>query len=245
MQRLQSNYVKVALFGLLMGIFSLFAVQAVQAQSTTTIAPPAVPDNLKAPSGEQLILKVAAKGVQIYTCAASATNANGFEWTLKAPEAELFDEQGVKVGKHYAGPTWEANDGSKVAGEAKQRADAPGGKGIPWLLLKTKESSGNGLLGKVTSVQRVDTVGGLAPAATDCNQTKKDNEVRVAYSANYYFYTAGGAASVPAGGAPSTGQGGTTGQSTSSSFSLFIILGLVLVISLGGLFLRFARSDKK
>jgi hypothetical protein len=228
-----------------MMLLSLFAAQAVQAQSTPTIAPPAVPDNLKAPAGEQPILKVEAKGVQIYTCTASATNANGFEWTLKAPEAELFDAQGVKVGKHYAGPTWEALDGSKVVGEAKQRADAPGGKGIPWLLLKAKESSGNGLLSKVTNVQRVDTVGGLAPAATDCNQTKKDNEVRVAYSANYYFYSSGGAASAPVGGAPSTGQGGTTGQSNSTSFSLFIILGLVLVVSLGGLLLRFVSSDKK
>src|SRR5690349_1101897 len=143
-----TRYFQLALLAGLGLISVLLFSQGVQAQTTAGITPPVVPNNLKAPTGELPILKVTAKGVQIYICTANATDAAKFEWTLKAPEAELFDDQGGKVGKHYAGPTWEAADGSKVVGEAKERADSPGGKGIPWLLLKAKETSGNGLLSK-------------------------------------------------------------------------------------------------
>src|SRR5208282_2862008 len=121
-----------------------------------------VPDKLKAPEGQTLALDLRAEGVQIYVCSARKDDTTKFEWTLKAPEAELFDASGKKVVKHYAGPTWEATDGSKVVGELKARDDGPDPNAIPWLLLSAKMTSGNGLLAKTTSIQRLETVGGKA-----------------------------------------------------------------------------------
>ena len=136
-----------------------------------------------------LALTLRAKGVQIYECRAVAHDASRFEWVFKAPEADLFDAQGRKVGRHFAGPSWELNDGSKVVGKLKAKEDAPDGRGIPWLLLDVEQASGP-TLGKVQSVQRVDTVGGKPPAATTADAAKAGQEARVDYTAAYKFYVA-------------------------------------------------------
>lgn len=135
-----------------------------------------------------LQLKGSAKGVQIYQCKAKTSNTNQFEWTLKAPEADLLDEQGKKIIKHYGGPTWEAIDGSKVVGSVKAKADAPKASAIPWLLLQAKSNQGNGSLSKVAYIQRVETVGGKAPSQV-CNQARANTEARVNYTADYFFYS--------------------------------------------------------
>ena len=152
------------------------------------IAPPSTPDNLKVPTGQTLLLKGSATGVQIYECKAKVDKANQFEWTLKAPEADLFDK-GKKIIKHYGGPTWEALDGSKVIGSVKAKADAPTTDTIPWLLLQAKSNEGNGSLSKVTYIQRVETTGGKAPTQ-GCNQASVGKLSRVNYTADYFFYNA-------------------------------------------------------
>jgi hypothetical protein len=68
--------------------------------------PKDVPESLRAPDGEELILQAYAIGSQIYVCQAGADQK--LAWTLKAPDAELRDGKGVLIGSHYAGPTWEA-----------------------------------------------------------------------------------------------------------------------------------------
>jgi hypothetical protein len=75
------------------------------------------------------------------------------------------------IGKHYTGPTWESNDGSKVIGEVKASDNGPDTNAIPWLLLNTKSTEGNGIFSKTQSVQRVKTVGGKAPV-DGCNQAQ-------------------------------------------------------------------------
>jgi Protein of unknown function (DUF3455) len=238
----------IALLALLSLILSLFFVQSAKAQSITALTPPVVPNNLNAPAGEIPVAKISAKGVQIYRCTVSATDATKYEWTLKAPEAELFDEQGKYFGKHYAGPTWEATDGSKVVGELKERANAPDGKGIAWLLLKAKETTtGKGLLSNITSIQRVDTMGGFAPPADTCDQTRKDNhEARVDYTTIYYFYRSADAVNPIPVSAPASGQGGLQNEQIFSNFSLIIALGAVMLVSLGGLVvLRIYRHQNK
>ncbi len=172
---------------LLLPILMIQATVACTSQQVA-IAPPQTPDNLKVPTGQMLKLKGSAKGVQIYQCKAKTGNINQFEWTLKAPEADLFDDQNKKIIKHYGGPTWEALDGSKVIGSVKAKADAPRTSTIPWLLLQTKSNQGNGSLSKVTYIQRVETVGGKAPSQA-CNQTRANTEVRVDYTADYFFYS--------------------------------------------------------
>jgi len=65
-----------------------------------------VPDSLKPGGDEALALIAAARGVQIYECRARKGEA-GYEWVFVAPEAELFDASGNRIGRHYAGPHWE------------------------------------------------------------------------------------------------------------------------------------------
>ncbi len=148
-----------------------------------------VPDNLKPGANESLVMIVAAKGVQIYECRARKDQAGGYEWAFVAPEADLFDARGNKMGRHYAGPHWESTDGSKVLGTVKERAEAPVADAIPWLLLAAKSVGSEGSFSKVTSVQRVNTVGGAAPKA-GCSQTAAGTPARVNYTADYYFFTA-------------------------------------------------------
>ena len=150
---------------------------------------PPLPENLRAPGGELLFLEAAATGEQIYECAAGKDQPARFEWTFKAPEADLFDRGGKKIGKHYAGPTWEANDGSRVVGQVKARDNGPDSGAIPWLLLTAKSNSGSGVFSRTTSIQRVNTVGGTAPTE-GCSEAQAGKVARVPYKATYYFYVA-------------------------------------------------------
>ena len=148
---------------------------------------PLVPENLKVPAGQTLSLVSPATGVQIYECGAIKADPARFEWVFKAPEADLFDLSGKKIGKHYAGPTWESNDGSKVVGEVKARDDGPAATAIPWLLLAAKSTSGNGVFSRIQGIQRLYTVGGKAPVG-GCSKPQLGKEARVPYKATYYFY---------------------------------------------------------
>jgi hypothetical protein len=135
------------------------------------------------PADGKVVERFAARGVQIYECKANA--AGGQAWAFVAPEAELFDAQGRPAGKHYAGPHWEALDGSKIVGTTKSRFDAPDASAIPWLLLDAKSVGPNGRFSKVTSVQRINTAGGLAPATQPCDAKSLGAKSRVSYTADY------------------------------------------------------------
>ncbi|MGA2397613.1 MAG: DUF3455 domain-containing protein [Steroidobacteraceae bacterium] len=150
--------------------------------------PPDVPPALQAPAGQKLTRMLHATGVQIYQCAASSQNPPRYGWVLQAPAADLSDRSGKDVGRHYEGPTWEANDGSKVVGEVVAHVDAPASKAIPWLLLQAKSNAGKGMFAKVQSIQRLHTIGGLAPQSP-CDAAHAAQRTRVAYSADYYFYS--------------------------------------------------------
>jgi Protein of unknown function (DUF3455) len=158
---------------------------AVQA-SGQAISRPDVPDKIKAPAGEEIVLQAHASGSQIYVCQPGSDGK--LAWTLKAPEAELHDQQGATIGRHYAGPTWKDNDGSEVTGKAAAHVDSPNADSIPWLLVTVTGHSGNGVLSRVTTIQRVDTKGGQSPPASDCNTSKQNAEVKIPYTADYYFY---------------------------------------------------------
>ena len=147
------------------------------------------PDQLKPGANESLAMIVPAKGVQIYECRARKDQAGAYEWAFVAPEADLFDGHGGRIGRHYAGPHWESTDGSKVLGTVKERADAPVADSIPWLLLAAKSVGPEGAFSRVTSIQRVNTAGGAAPKA-GCSQAAAGALARIAYTADYYFFTA-------------------------------------------------------
>ena len=147
-----------------------------------------VPAALDPPAGQSLAMVVRAKGVQVYECRARK-DGSGFEWTFVAPEADLTDRFGRHVGTHGAGPYWKARDGSLVIGTVKARADAPVAGAIPWLLLTTTNGGPQGSLSMVSSIQRVNTAGGVAPAA-GCGPEARSTLARVEYAADYRLFAA-------------------------------------------------------
>jgi Protein of unknown function (DUF3455) len=86
-----------------------------------------VPDKLAPGPNQSLALIVPARGVQIYECRARREPTGGDEWVFVAPEADLLDARGNKIGRHYAGPHWEAADGSTIVGTVKERVDGTAG----------------------------------------------------------------------------------------------------------------------
>jgi hypothetical protein len=143
--------------------------------------------NIAVPAGNKVCFHVYAAGVQIYRW-------NGTAWAFVAPAAVLYanaDHDG-EVGTHYAGPTWESNSGSKVVG-LRIAACTPDVTAIPWLLLQAVSADGPGIFHRVTYIQRVNTVGGVAPSGPG---TTVGEERQVPYTAEYFFYRAakGGAA---------------------------------------------------
>jgi hypothetical protein len=175
-------------FSVALGFAALLFLTAGCATTSSPSTPsPAVPATLQVPATEVLLVQARAVGVQIYECQASKDDPNKFEWVFTAPEAQLFDHSGKQIIKHSAGPTWEATDGSAVVGEVVTKDNGPDAMAIPWLLLRAKSTSGHGLLSRVQFVQRINTLGGKAPAG-GCSQLLLDSPVRMQYTADYLFY---------------------------------------------------------
>jgi hypothetical protein len=152
---------------------------------------PIIPPNLKVPAGNELFSRVYAKGFQIYRCTQDKSDSNHFSWVFIAPAADLYTHAKYThpVGKHYAGPTWESTDGSKVVGVKLQQADAPDPNAIPWLLLRSASTTGSGIFTTVTFIQRLNTTGGKVPSAM-ADRAHLGQEVQVPYTAEYLFYRA-------------------------------------------------------
>lgn len=143
-----------------------------------------VPEQLKPPEGQALAAEAHAKGFQVYTC---KDDGKAYSWALKGPDAELFDKTGKKVGRHFAGPTWEWSDKSQVTGKMMTSAPSPDADSVAWLLLVATGHLGEGVLANVTNIQRLNTKGGKAPA-TGCDAAHAGQESRAAYEADYFFY---------------------------------------------------------
>lgn len=131
--------------------------------------------------GSKVAFHVYALGVQIYRW-------NGATWDFVAPSARLFAdaEYHSQVGTHYAGPTWESQNGSKVIA-TRLEGCTPDPTAIPWLLLQSVSTQGAGIFDRVTYIHRVNTTGGLAPADPG---PYVGAEEQVPYAAEYYFYRA-------------------------------------------------------
>ena len=165
-------------------MLSVAAVLSAACGSTELV----LPDTLRPAVTEALSTTVGARGVQIYECRARKEGGS-YEWAFVAPDAVLLDARGRAIGHHGAGPYWQAADGSRVVGTVKARADAAAAGAIPWLLLSTKSSGPVGAFSDVTSIQRVNTVGGVAPA-TPCTAQFAGTPARVPYTADYRLFTA-------------------------------------------------------
>jgi len=162
------------LFGVV--FFATVAVRLQYVQGQTQLS---VPQNLEPPVGQHLRAHAHASGQQIWIC-------DGSKWILRGPDAKLFDEAGHQVGSHFIGPTWRWSDGSQVTGRTVASA-APDPESIPWLLLTAIGHRGDGVMKNVSSIQRLQTRGGKAPAK-GCEPSQMGKETRISYTAVYYFY---------------------------------------------------------
>jgi hypothetical protein len=148
-----------------------------------------LPAALNPPADATVTAVLPARGVQIYTCATPAAGGDPV-WTLKAPHAVLVKEGEVQA-IHFAGPSWQALDGSTVVG-ARVASATPDATDIPWLLLAAASNAGEGLFANVTAIQRLNTVDGLAPS-TGCDAAHLNAQVLSRYRADYFFYHTAGA----------------------------------------------------
>jgi hypothetical protein len=153
---------------------------------------PQVPDGIKVPAGNVPYLLGHATGTQNYTCQPAVAPATGYVWTLVAPEATLIDDKGKVIMSHFGGPTWQANDGSRVVGALEKRVTVSP-SAIDWLLLRAKSTAsgpdGGDRLTATTFIHRVKTAGGVA-SADACNAGTVGAAVSVPYTSDYYFYKA-------------------------------------------------------
>jgi hypothetical protein len=143
-----------------------------------------IPSNLRAPADQKLIFQAHGIGDQIYTC---KVTDNKYTWTLKAPDAQLLGSDGQVFGRHFAGPAWEARDGSRVVGKPVASVASPNPSAVPWLLLVAIRHDGHGSMDQVLSIQRLNTKGGKAPGK-GCDGSHAGEETRIAYEGDYYFY---------------------------------------------------------
>ena len=167
-------------------IAALAALPLAQVADAKTEAPD-VPADIKVDEGYKVFVSGHAVGVQIHRCNAIS---GGFAWGLVAPRANLYDDTGQLIMTHYGGPTWEARDGSKVMA-ARDGQVIVNATAIAWLRLKATSTSAGpdgDRLERTAYVQRVNTTGGLAPAAADCNAATAGAQVEVPYTADYYFW---------------------------------------------------------
>ncbi|AXF22454.1 hypothetical protein CUJ89_18060 [Burkholderia pyrrocinia] len=152
--------------------------------SFATCAAPAYADEAAglAPSGPATpVLSTTATGVQIYTC--EYDNEHRLAWAFQRPEAMLFDAGGTLVVRHGAGPSWEALDGSRITGKKLAEAPSTHPGSIAQLLLAATPAA-TGTLAGVRFVQRLDTSGGMPPAATCATEHAIG---RFPYFARYVF----------------------------------------------------------
>lgn len=164
---------------------ALVAIGLVANAYATDNRAPEVPNGIKVEAGHRVHFHTFAAGYQVYV--ATETAPGVLNWVFKAPEAVLFDNDGNVVGIHYAGPTWETSSGSFVKA-VRVNGVTVDPTAIQWLLLKATVSSGPGVLDGTTFIQRVNTVGGVAPASAAGAQIGE--ELRVPYTTEYYFYRA-------------------------------------------------------
>jgi hypothetical protein len=149
----------------------------------TAAAQAPLPEAVAAP-GETTVLTLHAEGAQVYECKAASDGKP--TWAFREPIATLLLE-GKTVGRHYTGPNWEHIDSSAVVGKAVGNAPGATPNDIPWLKLTVTSGRGTGILSGVTTVQRINTVGGKLEGACDKPGTYRN----VPYSADYVFLRKG------------------------------------------------------
>ena len=159
---------------------ALLAAPAVQA----AVSPPAgVGPQIAPAANEAPDFVLRASGDHVYECRAVQ---GGYAWVFLNPDATLF-EGTRSVATHTTPGQWDSSsDRSSTSGRIAGTQPAGAGN-LPWALYRTQSGTGSGMFDNVTSVQRVNTSGGVAPTA-GCTDTSAGSETRVGFTADFYFY---------------------------------------------------------
>jgi len=157
----------------------MFLLAIVAAAALARAASAQVPPALAA-TGESAVVTLHAEGAQIYECKAGTDGK--LAWAFREPIATLLLD-GKSVGRHFAGPSWEHVDGSAVVGKAVANVAGQTPGDIPWLKLDVTAHRGTGTLSGVTTVQRINTRGGVHAGGCD----NAGALYSAPYSADYVF----------------------------------------------------------
>jgi len=133
-----------------------------------------------------IIATLHAEGAQVYECkpdtSKPASQVQALTWQFREPIATLI-VGGQSIGRHYAGPNWDYIDGSGVKGKVVASAPAATSNDIPWLEIEVVEHRDDGILSDATTVQRINTKGGLAQGSCE----NAGQYLSVPYAADYVF----------------------------------------------------------
>ena len=198
---------RIKLIACISALGTAFVVALPQVGHAQNVTPPPVPGTLQVPEGNEAFLIGHAFGSQDYVCAASGS---GVAFVLTTPEAVLFDNPAHRVINHFFSPnpveggtvraTWQSTRNSSVfwgkavaSATAETDPDFVAPDAIAWVTLSQAgvlKGSGTGdNLAVATFVQRVNTVGGLAPSIGCNSPADVGNKAFVPYEADYVFYT--------------------------------------------------------
>lgn len=174
----------------------------------TGIDVPPVPEAVQVPTGHSAYLMAHALGTQNYICLATPS---GMTWKFLGPQATLFvrikKDTYQQVATHFlsvnpvdgeARPTWQHSfDTSATWAQMFGTSDDPAfveAGAVPWLLLwvagAAEGPAGGSFLAQATFIQRLNTSGGVKPAAPCSESTPVGKVEMVPYSADYVFYRA-------------------------------------------------------
>lgn len=177
------------------------------AHAQDTISPPIVPDGLNVEDGNEVFLLGRGVGTQNYVCApCDPTKANcplGVAFTLFTPQATLFNDQGEQLITHFSSPnpveggtvrvTWQDSRDTSSVWAKLVKAVMVRDDSIAWVLLNVKDTGTQAgptgdRMTKTTFIQRVNTVGGLAPAVGCLSTADLGHQAFIPYTADYFFY---------------------------------------------------------
>lgn len=178
--------IRSAVATMVIAAVACLALPTAGARATSDV-PPVPSPRIQVEDGHKPFLLAHANGVQIYACSATP---DGPKWRLVAPRANLYTDGGALIGTHFAGPTWEAKDGSYVKATRVDGVTVDP-TAIPWLLLKASTTAAGpdgDRLAHTSYIQRINTTGGLEPAAAECTADTIGAEREIPYTADYRFW---------------------------------------------------------
>jgi hypothetical protein len=171
---------------LLLVLLAFLLLLLPSAHSAEELSPAMLPEQIRARLQETVFATFMVKGVQLYECRVVRADPAAYGWAFIATEAALFDAAGNRIAEHYAGPSWHAEDGSRMTGQLRAEIDPPRRGAVVWQLFRVIPGGRPGLFSRASSLQQVNTAGGVMPPIV-CHHGNAGAIARVPYTADHYL----------------------------------------------------------